>query len=36
MNDKEKIVELLKTKASTKQEVYRKTKSVFAEFQQYL
>jgi len=36
MNDKEKIVELLKTKASTKQEVYRKTKEVFAEFQQYL
>jgi hypothetical protein len=36
MNDKEKIIELLKTKASTKQEVYRKTKSVFAEFQQYL
>ena len=36
MNDKEKIVEILKTKASTKQEVYRKTKSVFAEFQQYL
>ena len=36
MNDKEKIVELLKTKASTKQEVFRKTKSVFAEFQQYL
>ena len=36
MNDKEKIVEILKTKASTKQEVYRKTKSVFSEFQQYL
>ena len=36
MNDKEKIVKLLKTKASTKQEVYRKTKSVFAEFQNYL
>jgi len=36
MNDKEKIVELLKTKASTKQEVFRKTKEVFAEFQQYL
>lgn len=36
MNDKEKIVELLKTKASTKQEVCRKTKEVFAEFQQYL
>ena len=36
MNDKEKIVELLKTKSSTKQEVYRKTKGVFAEFQQYL
>ena len=36
MNDKEKIIELLKTKASTKQEVYRKTKEVFAEFQQYL
>ena len=36
MNDKEKIVELLKTKASTKQEVFRKTKSVFVEFQQYL
>ena len=36
MNNKEKIVELLKTKASTKQEVFRKTKEVFAEFQQYL
>ena len=36
MNNKEKIVELLKTKASSKQEVYRKTKEVFAEFQQYL
>ena len=36
MNDKEKIVELLRTKASTKQEVFRKTKEVFAEFQQYL
>jgi len=36
MNDKEKIIELLKTKASTKQEVYRKTNEVFAEFQQYL
>lgn len=36
MNDKEKIVEILKTKASTKQEVFQKTKSVFAEFQQYL
>ena len=36
MNDKEKIVELLKTKASTKQEVCRKTKEVFAEFQKYL
>jgi len=36
MNNKEKIVELLKTKASTKQVVFRKTKEVFAEFQQYL
>jgi len=36
MNNKEKIVELLKTKGSTKQEVYQKTKEVFAEFQQYL
>jgi len=36
MNNKEKIIELLKTKASTKQEVFRKTKSVFAEFQQHL
>jgi len=36
MNDKEKIVELLKTKASTKQDVCRKTKEVFAEFQKYL
>ena len=36
MNDKENIVELLKTKSSAKQEVFRKTKSVFAEFQQYL
>jgi len=36
MNNKEKIIELLKTKASTKQEVFRKTKSVFAEFQKYL
>jgi len=36
MNNKEKIVELLKLKASTKQEVFRKTKQVFAEFQQYL
>jgi len=36
MNNKEKIVELLKTKSSTKQEVFRKTKLVFAEFQQYL
>ena len=36
MNNKEKIVQLLKTKSSTKQEVFRKTKSVFAEFQQHL
>ena len=36
MNDKENIVELLKTKSSAKQEVFRKTKSVFAEFQQHL
>ncbi|MBT3612179.1 MAG: hypothetical protein HN522_04480 [Flavobacteriales bacterium] len=36
MNNREKIVELLKTKASAKQEVFRKTKGVFAEFQQYL
>ena len=36
MNNKEKIVELLKTKASAKQEVFRKTKEVFAELQQYL
>ena len=36
MNNKEKIVQLLMTKASTKQEVFRKTKSVFAEFQQCL
>ncbi len=36
MNNKEKIVKLLKTKASTKQEVFRKTKSVFAEFQHHL
>jgi len=36
MKNKEKIIKLLKTKASTKQEVFRKTKSVFAEFQQYL
>ena len=36
MKNKEKIIELLKTKASTKQVVFRKTKEVFAEFQQYL
>jgi hypothetical protein len=36
MKQQEKIIELLKTKASTKQEVYRKTKEVFAKFQQYL
>jgi len=36
MNNKEKIVELLKTKASTKQEVFRETKEVFAKFQQHL
>ena len=36
MKNKEKIIKLLKTKASTKQEVFRKTKSVFAEFQKYL
>ena len=36
MNNKEKIIELLKTKASTKQEVSRKTKLVFTELQQYL
>tara|TARA_B100000767_G_scaffold155971_1_gene146667 strand:- start:45 stop:719 length:675 start_codon:yes stop_codon:yes gene_type:complete len=36
MNNKEKIVQLLKTKSSTKQEVFRKTKSVFADFQHYL
>ena len=36
MKQQDKIVELLKTKASTKQEVFRKTKEVFAEFQQYL
>ena len=36
MNNKEKIVQLLKTKSSTKQEVFRKTKSVFAEFQHNL
>ena len=36
MKQQEKIIELLKTKASVKQEVYRKTKEVFAEFQQYL
>ena len=36
MNNKEKIVELLKTKSCTKQEVFRKTKLVFTEFQQYL
>jgi len=36
MNNKEKIVKLLKTKSSTKQEVFRKTKSVFTDFQKYL
>ena len=36
MKQQEKIIELLKTKASAKQVVYRKTKEVFAEFQQYL
>ena len=36
MKNKEKIIELLKTKASTKQVVFRKTKEVFSEFQQYL
>ena len=36
MKNKEKIIKLLKTKASTKQEVFRKTNSVFAEFQKYL
>ena len=36
MKNKEKIIKLLKTKASTKQEVFRKTKSVFTDFQKYL
>ena len=36
MNEQEKIIELLKTKSSTKQEVFRKTKTVFAEFQKSL
>jgi len=36
MKQQDKIIELLKTKASTKQKVFRKTKEVFAEFQQYL
>ena len=36
MKQQDKIIELLKTKASTKQEVFRKTREVFAEFQQYL
>jgi len=36
MNNKEKIVKLLKNKSSTKQEVFRKTKSVFNEIQQHL
>ena len=36
MKQQDNIIELLKTKASTKQKVFRKTKEVFAEFQQYL
>ena len=36
MNEQEKIIELLKTKSSTKQEVFRKTKAVFANFQEHL
>ena len=36
MKQQDNIIELLKTKASTKQEVFKKTKEVFAEFQQYL
>ena len=36
MNEQEKIIELLKTKSSTKQEVFRKTKTVFSEFQKSL
>jgi len=36
MKKEEKIIELLRSKASTKQEVYRKTKEIFADFQKYL
>ena len=36
MKEQEKIVELLKSKAITKQEVYRKTKEVYADFQHCL
>ena len=32
----DQIIELLKSKASTKQEVYRKTKEIFADFQKNL
>ena len=34
MSENTRILELLKTKSSTKQEVFRNTKSVLAEFQQ--
>ena len=36
MKKQEQIVELLKSKAATKQEVYQKTKEVFADFQKCL
>ena len=36
MENNEQIIELLKTKSSAKQEVYRKTKEVFSDFQQCL
>ncbi len=36
MKKEKQIIELLRSKASTKQEVYRKTKEIFADFQKYL
>ena len=36
MKKQEQIVELLKSKAITKQEVYQKTKEIFADFQKCL
>jgi len=36
MDQEKQIIDLLKTNACTKQQVYRETKSVFAEFQKQL